>query len=137
MPYLTRIGPFSENKSGVGARVYPAYGLGKKVFAVWGGIEVRPGRRFFWTHPAGRERDGIAFPETSQYIERKIGRNLVIVRCDAHPSKPEYAHGANPLGFPNTAAVLQCINRLICLFLHISIKFSVMRMFSAGVDSNP
>jgi hypothetical protein len=29
----------------------------------------------------------------------------MLVRCDVHPSKPDYGHRVDPIGYPNTAAI--------------------------------
>jgi len=49
MAYLINIGVFPENTSGVGSRGYHVFRRGLIVVTVWGGIEVGPGRKFYWT----------------------------------------------------------------------------------------
>jgi hypothetical protein len=48
MAYFVRIGAIPHNQSGVGSRGYHIFRRGKRVFAVWGPVEVRRGRRFYW-----------------------------------------------------------------------------------------
>ena len=48
MAYLVKIGAFPRNQSGVGARGYHIFRRGKQVYTVWGSVEVRPDRRFYW-----------------------------------------------------------------------------------------
>jgi hypothetical protein len=50
MAYFVRIGAIPSNKSGVGARGVHIYRRGSTVYSVWGSVEVRPGRRFYWAH---------------------------------------------------------------------------------------
>jgi hypothetical protein len=50
MPYFVKIGPMPRNKSGVGSRGFHIYRRGANVRCVWGAVEVRPGRQFFWAH---------------------------------------------------------------------------------------
>jgi len=49
MAYLVRVGAFPENISGVGSRGYHTYRRGCRVITIWGGVEVRPGRKFYWS----------------------------------------------------------------------------------------
>jgi hypothetical protein len=50
MAYFVKIGAIPENKGGVGSRGYHAYRRGKRIITVWGGVEVRPSRRFYWAY---------------------------------------------------------------------------------------
>jgi hypothetical protein len=48
MPYFVKVGAVPENASGVGARGYHLFRRKSRVVTVWGPIEVRPVRRFYW-----------------------------------------------------------------------------------------
>lgn len=48
MAYFVKIGAIAKNQSGVGARGYHIYRLGRIVTCVWGSVEVRVPRRFYW-----------------------------------------------------------------------------------------
>lgn len=50
MAYLVRIGAFPRNISGVGSRGYHAYRQDCRVVTIWGAIEVRRGRKFYWAY---------------------------------------------------------------------------------------
>lgn len=50
MPYFVKIGAIASNLSGVGSRGFHIYRRGCRVFTIWGSIEVRPGRQFFWAY---------------------------------------------------------------------------------------
>lgn len=48
MPYFVKIGAVPGNASGVGARGYHLFRRKSRITTVWGPVEVRPGRRFYW-----------------------------------------------------------------------------------------
>jgi hypothetical protein len=50
MAYFVKIGAITKNLSGVGSRGHHIYRRGRAVFCVWGAVEVRHPRRFYWAH---------------------------------------------------------------------------------------
>ncbi len=50
MAYFVKIGAIPSNQSGVGARGVHIYRRGSQVYSVWGSVEVRAGRRFYWAY---------------------------------------------------------------------------------------
>ena len=50
MAYLVRIGPHPSNIGGVQSRGHHVYRRGTTVYSVWGSVEVRPGRKFYWCY---------------------------------------------------------------------------------------
>lgn len=48
MAYFVKVGAIPSNKSGIGSRGFHIYRRGSHVFTVWGPVEVRRLRLFFW-----------------------------------------------------------------------------------------
>lgn len=65
MAYFVKIGGIPSNVSGVGTRGFHIYRRGCDVFTVWGAVEVRPRRRFFWAYTTTYKRFRRASPEAA------------------------------------------------------------------------
>ena len=50
MAYFVKVGAVPSNLFGVGSRGFHIYRRSTRVVTVWGAVEVRPGRRFFWAY---------------------------------------------------------------------------------------
>ena len=79
MAYFVKIGGFASNRSGVGSRGYHIYRRGNQVYTVWGPVEVRPGRRFYWVQTTLHKVFRCSSPEAAtrrkqQLIELRSGR---------------------------------------------------------------
>jgi hypothetical protein len=71
MPYLIKIGPIKENKSGVGSRGYHVYRRGRTVVSEWGPVDVvRSGNRMFdWSFAPQ--------PRVERYASVQIARDAL------------------------------------------------------------
>lgn len=65
MAYFVRVGGIPSNLSGVGARGYHIYRRGCYVFTVWGSVEVRPRRQFFWAYTTQEKKFRCNSPEAA------------------------------------------------------------------------
>lgn len=89
MAYLVKIGSIPTNKSGVGARGYQLYRRAKRIITVWGGVEVRGRRKFYWTSTTqhkpvecGSELEAIA--ELKALIEQRRQKGYSLLPAGVH-----------------------------------------------------
>lgn len=72
MAYFVKIGPIPSNLGGVGARGYHIYRRGNRVCTVWGAIEVRPGRQFYWVHTTQEKSFRCSTPAAAERLRMEL-----------------------------------------------------------------
>ena len=77
MAYLVRIGAFRQNVSGVGSRGYHAFRRGRIVTTIWGGVEVRPGRKFYWSQTTAHKIYQRASDKAARAFLKEILNGLI------------------------------------------------------------